>query len=112
MCIHYQPDRNGQQDQCVVNQRDDYTHHGERFYCLAYTISHRVCAHRNDSLRRRKCCSNDSEPHNAEEYNDIIILAEYSAHAEEEQEGCSGNAYDIYPDDRLLQLFATSDWYS
>ena len=112
MCIHCQPDRNGEQDQCVVNHRDDYTHDGERFHCPGYAIPRRPYPRRKASLRRRKCCSKDCEPHKAEEPNDVFTPVEYSAHTEEEKERCSGDAQDIHPAERLLECLAVCDWRS
>ena len=112
MCIHYQPGRNGQQDQCVVNQWDDYRHHREWFHYHHCAILRRAYPCRKGSLRHCKRGSKDCEPHKAEEPNDVFTPVEYSAHAKEEGEGCSGGAYDIQPGKRPLSLLATSDWCS
>jgi len=112
MCIHCQPDRNGQQDQCVVDQRDNYTQHSERFHCPGCAIPRRAYARCKEGLRRCKRCSKDCEPHKAEEPNDIFTPAEYCADAEEEEEGCSGDAYSIHPGGESLELLASCDWRS
>ena len=113
ICIHYQSECNPQQDQCVVNQWDDYTQwHGERFHCPGCAIPRRAYARRKDSVRRCKRCSNDSELHKTEEPNDVFTPTEYGAYAEEEKEGCSGDAYSIHPGGRQLELLASCDWRS
>jgi hypothetical protein len=92
--------------------RDNYTYHRERFHCLGCAIICRAYARRKDSLRHCKRCSNDSEPHKTEEPNDVFTPAEYSADAEEENEGCSRDAYSTHPGVHSLELLASFNWRS
>ena len=97
MRIHYQPGRDGHQDQCIVNKRNDYGHHAEPFRCVAHAKPRRAYACRTYNQRRCRYRSSDCEPHKIEEPNDGFTPMEYGAHAEEEEERCSRDAYDIKP---------------